>query len=47
MAGFNWGKLNRTLKQKFGGKRKQAAGGKKRGGGKGNTWTAYVTGKKK
>jgi hypothetical protein len=45
---FDWGKFNKTIKKKFGGKGKKS-GGKKTGGGgsKGNAWRAYVTGKKR
>ena len=43
---FDWGKFNKTIKKKFGGKKK--ATGKKSGtSGKGNAWTAYVSGAKK
>ena len=44
---FDWGKFNRTIKKKFGGKKKPA--GKKSGGSgsKGNAWAAYVGAKKR
>ena len=46
---FDWGKFNKTIKEKFGKKPKKPGGGKKTGGGgnKGNAWRAYVSGGKK
>ena len=48
---FDWGKFNKTIKKKFGGKRKKAVAGKKSGGQKSgsgqksNAWRAYVGGR--